>query len=178
MKFTSSTKLYPTLPCSEIYDDKQLKDQFESFQKDSVSYSYQWYCADVPSIKVQNDARVNKAGWSSYFVVNYCKEAASYLGYTDENCESDSTKTDLKIQTWLVNTKTITRYFSPESYDGSTKSMKFQRAVAKDGLFRAGSLVPQLDFKIGQTVNQFSSSRLMELPIEQGDTVSTFDAEY
>ena len=112
---TTVTDLYETKPCTDLYDqDLHLKlvSQFKPY-KDS---SYDWYCPDLADLKVQNDPRADPDGVASFFIINYCDYAATNLGYDDANCETDHDTVDKRTTTMIVNTKTVNKYFDPNSY--------------------------------------------------------------
>lgn len=91
----------------------------------------------MDTLTVQNDPKVDQDGIASFFIINYCAYAAQNLGYTTvpTDCETDQAKTDVLSEQWLVNTKTITRYFDPNTYDSATSSLSFRQAQEKTGFF-------------------------------------------
>lgn len=82
---------------------------------------------------MQNNLRVDALGISTSFIVNYCTEAAVNLGYEDPNCITDKSVIDAETKSWMVNTKIISRYFDPVTYNG-IDSMEFTNAASKNGL--------------------------------------------
>ena len=49
----------------------------------------------------------------NYFVVTYCDDVATKLGYLDPNCETDHTKTDEMMYDYYASfgTKAVAKYF-------------------------------------------------------------------
>ena len=136
---------------------------------------------DVETIEVLNDPRVDSIGTSASLVVNYCANSAANLGYTDDNCETDEAVIEEKMATWIVNTKTVGRYFDPVTYEGKIESMEYTRAVAKIGSLgrttEKSNTVAQLDFKVRSTTS-FSNmhSKFVAAPIVAADSVKTYEA--
>ena len=176
-----SSKLYKTELCANLYKDTgadpRLIDQFLPYISMADSLTFDWYCPVMSDIQVQNDPRVDLDGIASYFVINYCNEAASNLGYDDENCETNHTKIDVERQQWLVNTKMISQYFEPDTFT-EKGYLNYTVAVQKTGFFSHDtSMIPQMDFRIHQTKNYVKDSKILDVP-SSPSSIPTYRALY
>ena len=85
--------------------------------------------------------------------MNYCENAAAILGYSDPNCVSQSATIDQMIEKWLVNTKTVTRYYDADTF-AEGEGLQYRQAQLQTGYFdQQLSRVGQMDFKVHQTLN-------------------------
>lgn len=82
-------------------------------------------------------------------MVNYCDFAATNLGYSDSGCITDHAVVDSVAQDLVFNTKTVSRYFNPNSFLDSGEEMDYTQAIQKSA--RVGTAANQIaimDFKV------------------------------
>lgn len=131
---SSKPELFETKLCTDLYQDsanESLLSQFSPAERGISSYA--WYCADSATVEIMNDPMTNPYGTASSFVVNYCDTAAANLKYVDPNCETDHTVVDSATKNFVINTKTVNRYFNPDSYHADGEEMNFTQALQKSG---------------------------------------------
>ena len=88
------------------------------------------------------------------------------------------TKIDEISKNFILNSKTINRYFNPNVYAEKDGEMKFTQAVQKGGIFSQDPLmIPQMDFKMHQTLNYFKDSAYVDWPYDP-EPIAAFEASY
>ena len=88
-------------------------------------------------------------------VIGYCDQVAKKLGRISD-CETDETVIAQQIKSWVVNVKTISRYFDPETYDGQSDSIFYTQGDTKSGYLamqESDDWISSLDFKVQQTIS-------------------------
>jgi hypothetical protein len=77
-----------------------------------------WVCPDVGGMTLENYYGNENIDSLYSFGIYYCDDAASMLGYSDPNCETNHTLTNqvMTDATSIVLSKLVTQYFNPSEY--------------------------------------------------------------